>query len=192
MVKRLDGPSVAAAMSHGLGRMRREWSASRLGPLDAWKYGSRWEAVMRRERHAKALEAAEEISAAARRLFEAIRAADYGRDWLGNGQCDFFLADDVDYAANRDYPGWVSWVCMKFRANPIRDVQLGKVFLGRDGLPTVHYELRLKDGEVLQGDLPFQWDPRSGRWGGWESLDWHLRNPSWMEKLRQGFERYFR
>ena len=52
-------------------------------------------------------------------------------------------------------PGWVRWVCQKFKANPITDVQLGKVFAGprqADG----PFRVALKDGEILQGDLPFQ------------------------------------
>jgi hypothetical protein len=68
----------------------------------------------------------------------------------------------------------VKWVCVKFKANPITDVKLGKVFAGSDGFPTVHFELHLKDGEILQGDLPFHWDKETKQWMGWEGLDWHL------------------
>ena len=85
-----------------------------------------------------------------------------------------FPAKDVDYTVDHNYPGWVRWVCKKFKANPITDVRLGKVFAGPDGSPTVHFELHLKDGEILQGDLPFHWDSERKQWIGWEGLDWHL------------------
>jgi hypothetical protein len=44
-------------------------------------------------------------------------------------------------------------------------------------LPTVHFELRLQDAAVLQGDLPFYWDSKKKRWIGTEGLDWHLHPP---------------
>ena len=133
-----------------------------------------------------------EITAAAQHLFQTIRTADYGRDWLTGRHWEMFPAEDVDYTVNHDYPGWVRWVCVKFKAHPIQDVRLGNVVAGRNGLPTVHYELRLKDGEVLQGDLPFQWNPRTERWGGWEGLDWHLQTTPWLQRLQQGLDRCFR
>ena len=59
-------------------------------------------------------------------------------------------------------------------------MKLGKVFPGPDGKPTLHFELRLKNGEILQGDLPFKWDSQRKQWIGWEGLDWHLhRNNPW-------------
>ena len=115
------------------------------------------------------------VAVAAKRLFQAIRAADYDHDWTSNDDWKRFPAKDVDYCVNHDYPGWVRWVCKKFKANPITDVQLGKVFVGPDGSPTLHFELRLKDGEVLKGDLPFYWDSKLKQWVGLKALDWHLQ-----------------
>jgi len=117
-----------------------------------------------------------DVAAAARRLFDAIRAADYDHDWISTGDWEHFPAKDVDYTVRRGYPGWVRWVCQKFRANSITDVRLGKVFPGPDGSPAVHFELHLKDGEILHGDLRFHWDSRSKQWIGCEKLDWHLQN----------------
>jgi hypothetical protein len=176
VIKRLDGASYTALRSQFWGQPRRGWSADSLGPLDAWHCGSHWEDILRQQQHAKAMQCTEEIAAAAQQLFKAIRNADYDRDW--NEQWDVFPAEDVDYAVHHDYPGWVHWVCTKFKAHPVQEVRLGDVVRGRNDLPTVHFELRLKGGEVLHGDLPFQWNPRSGRWGGLEGLDWHLRNAS--------------
>jgi len=69
-------------------------------------------------------------------------------------------------------------VCRKFKANPIADVQLGSVFAGPDGSPTIPFTLRLTGGEVLQGDLPFHWDSQQKRWTGRAGLDWHLHPPA--------------
>jgi len=127
-----------------------------------------------RDVRAMSAESADAVAAAAQQLFQAIRAADCDRDWSSNDDWKLFPAKDVDYHVNRDASGWVSWVCKKFKANPIAEVQLGKVFAGPDGSPTVHFELRLKDGEILQGDLPFHWNSERKQWIGWEGLDWHL------------------
>jgi hypothetical protein len=102
---------------------------------------------------AKTAKSAEAVAAAAKRLFHAIRAADYSRDWTDNDDWRRFPAKDVGYNVGRNRENWVSWVCQKFKANPITDVQLGKVWTGADGSPTVHFELRLKSGEILKGDL---------------------------------------
>ena len=90
-----------------------------------------------------------------------------GDDWK------HFLPKGVAYTAG-NRRGWVGWVCKKFKTNPITDVRLGKVFASPDGSPTIPYELHLKDGEILRGDLPFRWDSEDRQWIGWEGLDWHL------------------
>ncbi len=141
------------------------------------KTGGELGAAIRRDLDAKAAKAAPEVATAARKLFQAIRAADYHHDWISTKDWEHFPADDVDYTVDHNYPGWVRWVCRKFKAHPITDVRLGQVFAGPDGQPTVHFELHLKGGEVLQGDLPFHWDSRRKQWIGWEGLDWHLHPP---------------
>jgi len=133
------------------------------------------------EAQAKATKAAPEVTRAAHRLFQAIRAADYNHDWMSTRDWEHFPAKDVDYTVDHDYPGWVRWVCEKFKASPIMEVRLGDVVAGPDGAPTVHFELRLKGGEVLRGDLPFQWDSERNQWIGWQGLDWHLRPPPGKE-----------
>ena len=48
-----------------------------------------------------------------------------------------------------------------------------------DGSPTIHFELHLKDGEILRRRFAFpDWDPEEKQWIGWEGLDWHLHVPS--------------
>ena len=42
-----------------------------------------------------------------------------------------FPAKDMNYSVDHNYPGWVRWVCKKFKTNPITDVRLGKVFADR-------------------------------------------------------------
>jgi hypothetical protein len=114
------------------------------------------------------------VTAAARRLFEAIRTADYGRDWTKTGDWKWFPSRGVNYNGSRDREGWVRWVCRKFKTNPIADVRLGKVVAGSRGMPTIHCEVRLQSGEVLQGDVPFESHARGKRWTAQGGIDWHL------------------
>ena len=136
--------------------------------------------AIRQETKAKVVKAAPEVATAAQRLFQAIRAADYDHDWITTEDWKHFPAKGVDYCVDRNYPAWVRWVCKKFKANPITDVRLGNVF-DLDGMPAVHFELHLKDGEILQGDLPFKWYADRKQWVGWEGLDWHLHAPPGKE-----------
>jgi hypothetical protein len=138
------------------------------------KAGGELAEAVRRDADAKVAKSAREVTAAAKRLFKAIQGADYSRDWTAGGQWSDFPAKDAPYHCYRDHPGWVRWICKNFKANGIADVRLGKVVAGTDGLPTVHYELRLKDGKVLKGDLPFSWDAEEKHWIGHQALDWHL------------------
>ena len=140
------------------------------------KAGGELAETISQESNANVKKSANEVNAAAERLFEAIRTADYDHDWISTKDWEWFPAKDVDYTVDHDNPSWVRWVCRKFKANPIIKVQLGKVFANSEGMPTVHYELQLKDGEILQGVLPFKWIPERKRWSGWEGLDWHLHD----------------
>jgi len=145
------------------------------------KMGGELGEAIRDEIKAKTAKDAPDVTLAARRLFQAIRAADYDHDWISTKDWEHFPAKDVDYTVDHNYPGWVRWVCRKFKANPITDVRLGSVFAGPDGAPTVHFQLHLKGGEVLQGDLPFHWDSERKQWIGWQGLDWHLHPPPGKE-----------
>jgi hypothetical protein len=122
-----------------------------------------------------AAKAAPEVAAAARRLFEALRAADYDHDWTAGDDWKRFPAQDFRYEGNHDSPGWVRWACKKFKTNPIVDVRFGEVFASLNGSPAIPYELQLKDGEILRGDLPFRRDSRDKQWIGLQGLDWHLQ-----------------
>jgi hypothetical protein len=122
----------------------------------------------------RASKSAPRIAAAAARLFAAIRAADYNANWLAADEWKRFPAKDQWYEVGQDRLGWVRWVCEKFKHNPIVEVQLGAVAPDAKGLPAIHFKLRLKDGEVLQGDLPFKWDSQRKQWVGQKGLDWHL------------------
>ena len=141
------------------------------------KAGGELAESVRRDVQAEVAKSAGTVAAAARRLFEAIRTADYDHDWISTKHWEHFPAKDVDYCVDHNYPDWVRWVCNKFKANPITEVRLGDVFANPSGFPTVHFELHLKDGEILKGDLPFHWNPKRKQWIGWESLDWHLHPP---------------
>ncbi len=92
------------------------------------KIGGELAEAISREANAKAMQSADEVAAAAQKLFEAIRTADYDHDWLGTVDWKHFPAKGVKYEVNNNRSGWVRWVCTKFKANPITDVRLGKVF----------------------------------------------------------------
>jgi hypothetical protein len=139
------------------------------------KTGGELAEAVRRVVDARVEQSAKEVKAAAERLFAALRAADYDRDWSAADDWKRFPAKDAAYSPARDRRGWVDWACKKFKENPIADVRLSKVFPNSGGLPTVPFELRLKDGEILRGELPFQRDPDENRWIGAEGLDWHLK-----------------
>jgi hypothetical protein len=119
-------------------------------------------------------ESAKAVAAAARRLFDAIQDAEYDRDWAVNDGWKHFPDKDAPYRPERDHLGWVRWVCKTFKANAIGDVRLGRVVAGSDGSPSVYYELHLKNGKTLKGDLPFHWDAKKKQWIGMKALDWHL------------------
>lgn len=48
IIRRLDGASFTAMMGETWGQPRRDWSAERLGPLDAWHHGSRYRDALRK------------------------------------------------------------------------------------------------------------------------------------------------
>ena len=135
--------------------------------------GGELAASMQRKIDAQIARSADQVSAAAHRLFQALRNADYNKDWSKPKDWNQFPSKGEDYDVARNFPGWVKWVCNKFKADPIVDVQLGKVFADSEGRPTVHFRLTLKDGEILQGDLPFIHSRRSGRgsWTSWTGVE---------------------
>jgi len=134
------------------------------------------------EKHAGAMEHPEEIVEAAEQLFEKIRNADY----------EYFLKKDVHwsnfpivgyYQTHHWFDVLVKWICTTFKDNPIVQVELGEVFKNPEmlnqntGLPTVPYKLTLKDGTVLGGNLPFEYnfDGGKGHWHGIHGIDWHIK-----------------
>jgi hypothetical protein len=169
-----DAAHFIAWMSTSWGQPR-DWK-NRLGPRDAWHYGDDWEKEIQARELNAALQHPEQIKAAARRLFDAIRAADYQRH-AGGAEWDHFLPPDLDYQVNHYFDVWVMWVCRTFKDNPIRSLDLGEVFRNGQGLPTVPYEVTLANGRVLQGNLPFTYVAKQGYWMGTEGLDWHLQYP---------------
>lgn len=135
------------------------------------------------EKHAGAMEHPEEIVEATEQLFEKIRNADY----------EHFLKKDVHwnsfpivgyYQTHHWFDHLVKWICTTFQDNPIIQVELGEVFENpeiinkKKELPTIPYKLTLKDGTVLEGNLPFEYnfDGGKGHWHGIQGIDWHLKN----------------
>ena len=135
----------------------------------------------RNDKHAEALEHPQLITRMAQALFQAIRSADY-HYFLTSTTPDVwqqFPTGDAGYMCSTGYPDWVTWVCTTFSRNPIVQVELGEVFAGEYGRPTMPYTLTLRDGATLSGDLPFEYYPTgprmtSGHWEPLKGLDWHV------------------
>jgi hypothetical protein len=167
--KQLDATNFIRWMSQDWGQPRAEWSASALGPLNAWQLGSDWETKSRAAKLENWRADTNAITQSAARLFEAIRKVNYERpgDWHS------FPAPDVDYQVYSDYPGWMNWICQHFRTNPITAVNLGAVTNQPKGGLAVPYRLTLQNGTTLEGMLPMKWDVRGQSWYGSKGLDWH-------------------
>ena len=178
-----EHPQAMSALSKSGGELgeaaRRDFKTKVVNTVMAGllEVGGELSQTIRRDIKAQVVKATPEIAAAARRLFEVLRSADYEHEGISTRDCKHSPAKEINYNPERNDRGWISWVCKKFKANPITEVRLGDVFdLG--GLPAVHFELLLKDGEVLQGDLPFyllDWGPNGKQWVGHGGLDWHLQ-----------------
>jgi hypothetical protein len=136
-----------------------------------------------RQKHTHAMEHPEEIVQAAEQLFEKIRNADYDHFLKKNSNWREFPIFGF-YQTHHWFDVLVKWLCETFRENPIVAVELGEVFKNPDvinnkkELPTVPYKVTLKDGTVLQGNLPFEFnfDGDIPHWHGIHGIDWHIQN----------------
>ena len=175
VISQLDPAEFVAWMERGWGKPRASWQTEALGPLDAWRLGSDWQKVVKEDKLAAAMEHPEEIRQAAQALFTQIQQAGYQQFLSGKlGWIDFPTFGF--YTTQTDWPSLVDWMCQTFSKNPITAVALGDVFRNDEGLPAVPYALTLKDGKILQGNLPFVWEfEGGGHWHGLEGLDWHLQ-----------------
>jgi hypothetical protein len=139
-------------------------------------------AKVTREKLAQAVDQPQELLQFAQEFFNKIRTADY----------DYFLKEGADwqrfpivgsYQTYKWYDVLVPWISKTFKANPIVNVELGRPFANpkkfnrKQDLPTVPYKLTLKDGTVLQGDLPcdYVFEGTTGHWFGIQGIDWHLQ-----------------
>ena len=143
--------------------------------MDAWKYGDDWEKEIQQKKHKDALKNPEIIKTAARKLFDAIRDADYEYHSEGKHH-NVFLPEGMDYQVHHHFDSWVKWICENFKDNPIETVEIGEVYKNDNGLPAVPYVIRLRDGRELKGNLPFRYLPKYGYWMGIQGIDWHLKN----------------
>jgi protocatechuate 3,4-dioxygenase beta subunit len=134
------------------------------------------------EKQAGAMEHPEEIVEAAEQLFDKIRNADY-EHYLKKGVHWSSFPIVGYYQTHHWFDVLVEWICTTFKDNPIVQVELGEVFKNpevinqKTGLPIVPYKLTLKDGTVLEGNLPFEYnfDGGKGHWHGIQGIDWHIK-----------------
>jgi protocatechuate 3,4-dioxygenase beta subunit len=135
-----------------------------------------------RDKHAGAMEHPKEIVQAAEQFFEKIRNADY-EHFLEKGAHWSSFPIVGYYQTHHWFDVLVKWICTTFKDNPIVQVELGEVFKNpevinqKTGLPTIPYKLTLKDGSVLEGNLPFEYnfDGGKGHWHGIHGIDWHIK-----------------
>jgi len=178
---RLDGECFVRWMGRSWGRPRRQWQAEALGPPDAWHHGGRnWVDAVRTQHHKLALAKPEILRKVAESGFEKIRRENYGK-YLLDASLGWPMRTwqqfGPPYTVHSDYPAWVKWCCRTFKADPIAKVEVGAPLTGKDGRPAVPYKLTLRSGAVLEGRLPFEYQPRSRRWNGIEGMDWHRKHP---------------
>jgi hypothetical protein len=161
------------------GKPRRTWKKEFLGPMNAWhKGGSDWKKTIRDEKHAYI--EPEEIVKAAEQFFDKIRNANY--DYFLDSRGQFVMSKWQKfpivgyYQAHTRLNELAKWICETFKRNPIMTIELGKVYIDKKK-PTIPYKLTLKDGTVLEGNLPFEYlvDEGRPRWHGVEGIDWHLK-----------------
>jgi len=179
----MNPETFIAWMGNSWGKPRQDWWPGVLGPLDAWHRGGRdWKQPLAEEKLAHVMDHPEEVVQAARTLFKDIQDADYDAFLNGRMPWDRFPTAGR-YMAHRWHDQLVLWICKTFKDNPIVAIQVGDVFvgdreiLGRRRWPTVAYELTLKDGTILKGELAFEFnfDGGKGHWHGMEGIDWHLQ-----------------
>ncbi len=174
------------------GKPRRKWKKEFLGPMNAWhRGGQNWKQAIKDEKLTYVREHPEEVKEAAKQLFTKIKNADYENilsyysngKWQEDGLLKNFPAWGY-YMVNTRWDNWALWCCKNFKDNPIVTIELGKVFVGDKEIfgkgkswPTVPYKLTLKDGAVLEGELPFEYnfDGVKGHWHGMKGIDWHLK-----------------
>jgi hypothetical protein len=169
-IGQVSGEAIRRLREAWWGQPRYEWR--RLGPLNAWHYGSDWKKRLREDKYREVRKDTTVIRSEAEGLFEALRRADYTKDQNWH----IFPSSDVGlYWVENDRPGWTKWVCQHFRTNPIVHIELGEVSLRPDGRPEIPYKLLLKDQTTLEGVLPYEWRPNSENWEGLGGLDWHLQ-----------------
>ncbi len=127
------------------------------------------------------------VRQAAKDLFERIRNADYAT-YLDGGKKDG-RKDEQNrfptvgfYETMSGHDVLVEWICREFSANPITAVEIGEVFKGSNGRPTVPYKVTLKDGKVLSGNLPFAADRENIY--GLHGIDWQHQYPNGLSDLK--------
>ena len=149
------------------GKPRQKWQEFMLGPIDAWhKGGNNWKQSIRDEKIKMAMEEPEIIEKFAKEFFD--------------GLCKLppVLGPYQTYS---DWRGHRKWISETLASNPIHSVKLGTLFLDKSNRPTIPYKLVLKDGAILEGFLPFDYDAQQKGWYGVEGIDWHLQKKKSIE-----------
>lgn len=157
-----NAESFISWMGNSWGKPRRSWQVDFLGPMDVWHRGVKdWKQAIEEQKIEQVAEQPEIIAKVAKDFFDKL--------------C---LDPPVvgPYQTYTNYPMHRKWIKETFSKNPVVSVELGEVFSDKSKRPAVPYKITLKDGTILKGVLPFQYDAVNKNWYGVEGIDWHLQN----------------
>ncbi|MDD5458602.1 MAG: M56 family metallopeptidase [Phycisphaerae bacterium] len=138
------------------------------------------ENLIRVKKVQEALENPDIIIKVAEQLFYKIQNADYEKI-LRSQQWGTF---GIEYTVRSYWKEHRRWMCETFKDNPITKVELGEVFKSNEEIMrstdnlSIHYKVTLKDGGILEGDLPFYYSFKGNkeRWVPVHGIDWHLQD----------------
>ena len=146
------------------------------------------EQLISQQKYSEVIDNPKMLLGMAEELFGKLRKADYEKvlsyydEQTGKWRRDGWKELGLDYMVHTDRPSFAVWVCRTFKDNPIKSVEMGKVFLSDKQVlknikaPAVPYRLVLQDGRVLDGDLYFVFWENSEKWQAAEGIDWHLQD----------------
>jgi len=158
-------------MCNSWGQPRKNWDSKNLPPKNAWQFGGQnWKETVMSNKHQYMASHPENLKQVAKEFFENIRDIDY-QYYLKNTSA--WREFPISYRVERDYPGFLNWICNNFSSNPITNIMIIETNVSE--YPSVKYKLTLENGRILQGELVLVYDPQVQKWVGIDGIDWHYQ-----------------
>ena len=151
------------------------------------KIGGQLADAIRQEMDEQAAKAAPEVAAAARRLFQVLRDADYDHEGISTRDWKHHPAKEINYNPDRNDRGWVHWVCEKFKANPNafeccrkrnRDKKL--TLCGKTNVLTYAFDLWQRVFNEVAAEYP---DIKTDYAHVDAICMWMVKNPEWFDVI---------